>query len=39
MSLACGPQKPSRPAMVEYHTKADAKLGTAGAASFIEFRD
>jgi Flp pilus assembly protein TadD len=36
-TLGCGPQRPPRKITVEYFTKADAKLGTAGEAAVIEF--
>jgi len=36
-TFGCGPQKPARNIVVEYLTKPDAKLGTAGEAAVIEF--
>jgi hypothetical protein len=36
-TFGCGPQKPPRNIVVEYFTKPDAKLGTAGEAAVIEF--
>ncbi len=36
-TFGCGPQKPPRNISVEYFTKPDAKLGTAGEAAVIEF--
>jgi hypothetical protein len=36
-TFGCGPQKPPRNIVVEYFSKPDAKLGTAGEASVIEF--
>jgi len=36
-TFSCGPQKPPRNVVVEYFTKPDAKLGTAGEAAVIEF--
>lgn len=37
-ALACGVQRPARTVMVEYIVKANAKLGTAGEVTNIEFR-
>ena len=36
-TFGCGPQKPPRNIVVEYFSKPDAKLGTAGEAAVIEF--
>jgi hypothetical protein len=36
-TLGCGPQRPPRRVTVEYFTKPDAKLGTAGEAAVIDF--
>ena len=37
-TLACGPQKPPRPVVVEYRKQAGARTATAGEVSSIEFR-
>lgn len=37
-TLTCGPQKPPRAVQVEYAPNADAKLGTAGDLTLVEFR-
>ncbi len=36
-AFGCGPQKPARRVVIQYFSKPDAKLGTAGEAAVIEF--
>jgi hypothetical protein len=36
-TFGCGPQRPLRKIVVEYHPKPDAKLGTAGEAAVLDF--
>jgi hypothetical protein len=38
VSFGCGPQKPQRNVTVEYRPRVDAKLGTQGDVTVIEFR-
>jgi hypothetical protein len=37
-ALGCGPQRPPRSVTIDYISKTNAKLGTAGEVSTIEFR-